>query len=89
MKNFKNLLHILLTIASVFGFLGGWATLAHSRKPLQTVSNTQVVEPLPALSPLPAMNLNPATDNSSNGGLTIIAPSAGRLSRSIFATSGS
>ena len=89
MKNFKNMLHILLTIASVFGFLGGWATLAHSRKPIPTVSPSQVTDPLPALAPLPAMNLGATTDNSSSGGLTIIAPSSGRRARSIFATSGS
>jgi hypothetical protein len=92
MKNFKNMLHILLTGASVLGFLGGWATLAHSHKPAQPVSSSaQALDPLPALAPLPAMNLNASSNNNSSGGqFTIIAPSAPRLrSRSFFSTGGS
>jgi hypothetical protein len=89
MKNFKNSLHILLAIASVFGFLGGWATLAHSGKPVQPVSyGGQTLDPLPALAPLPAMNLNATTDNS-GGGLNIIASAPSRRSRPMFTTSGS
>jgi len=91
MKNFKNILHILLALASVFGFLGGWATLAHSGKPVQPASaGGQALEPLPALAPLPAMNLN--TNNSGGGGqLNIIAPAQApvRRSRPMFTTSGS
>ena len=93
MKNFKNILHILLALTSVFGFLGGWATLAHSGKPVQPVSSGgQALEPLPALAPLPAMNLNAAADSSGGGGqLNIIAPAQApvRRSRPMFTTSGS
>jgi hypothetical protein len=92
MKNFKNILHLLLALASVFGFLGGWATLAHSGKPVQPVSTGggQALDPLPALAPLPAMNLNAAAD-SSGGGLNIIVPAQApvRRSRPMFTTSGS
>jgi len=93
MKNFKNILHILLTLASLFGFLGGWATLAHSGKPVQPVSTGggQTLDPLPALAPLPEMNLNADTNNNSGGGLNIIAPAQApvRRSRPMFTTSGS
>ena len=93
MKNFKNILHILLALASVFGFLGGWATLAHSGKPVQPASaGGQALEPLPALAPLPAMNINADTNNNSGGGgLNIIAPAQApvRSSRPMFTTSGS
>ena len=92
MKNFKNSLHILLALASVFGFLGGWATLAHSGKPVQPVSSGgQALDPLPALAPLPAMNLNASANSSGGGGLNIIAPAQApvRRSRPMFTTSGS
>lgn len=92
MKNFKNMLHILISIASVFGFLGGWATLAHSLKPTQPVSaQGQAILPLPALAPLPSMNLNPSTNNNAGSvqQFTIIAPAPSLRSRPVFRTSGS
>ena len=74
MKNFKNILHYLLTLASLLGFLGGWATLAHSRKPAQTVSaQTQVVEPLAPLDPIPDLGITTNANDNGNG-LNIIVP---------------
>jgi hypothetical protein len=96
MKNLKNILRILLTSASLLGFLGGWATLAHSRKPIQSVANQpQALEPLAPLAPLPAIGSLPANTNSNtgNGLLNIFtpstAPSVRTRSRPMFTTSGS
>jgi hypothetical protein len=88
MKNFKNILRILLTSVSLLGFLGGWATLAHSRKPIQPATNQpQALEPL---APLPSLDSNPANSASNGNGLNIFAPPARRSrSRSLFTTSGS
>ena len=93
MKNFKSVLHLLLTFASLLGFLGGWATLAHSRKPIQPTSgangSTQAIDPLPPLAPLPALGSVSASNNN-NGGLFSIAPSPSRnRSRPLLTTSGS
>jgi hypothetical protein len=52
MKKFKNGLHVLITAASMLSFLGGWAILAHSPKPVQPL------EPLPTLEPVQAFNAN-------------------------------
>ena len=82
MKNFKNLLHLIIAFASVFGFLGGWATLAHSRKPLQPI--TAELDPL---APLPPVDLNPQASNSTNNGVVFVSPN--RRSRSMFMTRGS
>jgi hypothetical protein len=91
MKNFKTSLHILLSVASLVGFLGGWATLAHSRKPLQTTgSDTTTQTQLDPLPPLPALDAN--TASSSNGsGFFSVAPQqqTRRRSRAFFTTSGS
>ena len=90
MKNFKNILRILLTSASLLGFLGGWATLAHARKPIQPV--TAQPQTLAPLAPLPSMDGNPANNNtnSGNGLLNIFTPSTRRSrSRPMFTTSGS
>jgi hypothetical protein len=75
LKNLKGFLHILLTIASVIGFLGGWATLAHSRKPGQVVvtPQAQVTDPLPPLDPLP--DLGVASNSSNNSNLNFVMPS--------------
>lgn len=84
MKNFKNTLHLLITAASLLGFLGGWATLAHSRKP-------QTVQPLQPLAPLPALNspTNASSANSGLFGLFSTAPARRTRTRSVFTTSGS
>ena len=74
MKNFKNILHIMLTVTSVLGFLGGWATLAHSIKPGQAVATqSQAVDPLPPLDPIPDINI--AASGNSSSDLSIVAPS--------------
>lgn len=87
MKSFKTSLHVLLTFASLMGFLGGWATLAHSRKPVQNTSST-TLEPLPALAPLQTGISSPANNNGS--GLITVAPVAPRRTgRSTFTTGGS
>ena len=73
MKNFKTILHIMITVASLLGFLGGWATLAHSIKPTQTTSGqSQVIDPLPPLDPIPAIG-NSSNTTDSNG-LNIVVP---------------
>jgi len=94
MKNFKNTLHVLITVASLAGFLGGWATLAHSRKPIQPTQSgaAQALEPLQPLAPLPALNsaANAGTDN--NGGFLSLfnqAPAQRVRTRPVFRTSGS
>jgi hypothetical protein len=89
MKTFKNSLHILLTLASLLGFLGGWATLAHSRKPIQTVSDQPpALESLAPLAPLPALDSN--NTGASNSPLNIItSPTRRSRSRSMFSTGGS
>jgi hypothetical protein len=82
MKNFKTVLHVIITFASVIGFLGSWATLAHSRKPIQPVQ-AQVLEPLPPLQPIQSFN------NGSNGLQAISPSSRQRGFSSAFMTGGS
>jgi hypothetical protein len=94
MKNLKNILRILLTSVSMLGFLGGWATLAHSRKPIQTTNaQPQTLAPLAPLAPLPAMGSIPTKNNAGSGLLNIFtpstAPSVRTRSRPLFSTSGS
>jgi hypothetical protein len=94
MKNINTPLHILLSVASLLGFLGGWATLAHSRKPIQNTADNasaQAIDPLPALAPLPALDGSTASTGTSAGQFTFSPqsqPSRVR-SRSFFTTSGS
>ena len=65
----------MLTVASLLGFLGGWATLAHARKPGQIVaSQSQAVDPLPPLDPIPDINIS--SNNTNGDGLTIVSPPA-------------
>jgi hypothetical protein len=89
MKPFKNSLHIFITFVSVFAFLGGWATLAHSRKPIQpTQSQTNQIEALPPLAPIPSFNS--VTSNNDDSNLNIIVPTRrSRATNSIFVTRGS
>ncbi|MCX6066586.1 MAG: hypothetical protein NT121_12650 [Chloroflexi bacterium] len=93
MKNLKNSLHILLTFASVIGFLGGWATFAHSRKPIQPVTAQPLaLEPLTPLTPLRAIDGSSVnmSDNNSNWLLNLFTPvRRTRSSRAMFATRGS
>jgi hypothetical protein len=97
MKNFKNTLRIMITLASMLGFLGGWATLAHSRKPIQPTQaqsqQVQALEPLAPLDPLPAIDGSSSNNNNGNGQLRIITPSnlPARRNRAapLFSTTGS
>lgn len=88
MKPFKTSLHILLASASVLGFLGGWATLAHSRKPIQTTQRVQpqVLEALPPLEPIPSFD----SVNSNNGDFGSFIPTQRNQSEiPMFVTRGS
>ncbi len=92
MKPFKNFLHILLTFASLLGFLGGWATLAHAQKPAQH-NNTApgaALDPLPPLAPMPGID-SAASSNNNQGWFTIAPqqPSQLRSRQPVFTTGGS
>jgi hypothetical protein len=96
MKNYKTSLHIMLSVASLLGFLGGWATLAHSRKPIQNTNSSstaaQGLEPLPDLAPLPALDGSSASANNNDGNVITFSQQAqpSRLrQRPFFTTSGS
>lgn len=94
MKSFKTLLHILITSASVIGFLGGWASLAHALKPASKTPQTAGVEalaPLPDIPAMPAMGASPSNSTVTGGNLNIFIPaqSAAPRKRSFFRTSGS
>ena len=78
MKLYKVFLHFLITLVSMFAFLTGWATLAHSLKPAQPVE-------LQALEPLPPVGL---VRTASSNGLQWFASSSRPQSRS-FVTRGS
>jgi hypothetical protein len=78
MKTFKTSLHLLISFASVLGFLGGWATLAHSRKPIQPQAD---LAPLPALQPVGVFGNN-------DSGVQIVSPRHRSVS-SAFMTRGS
>ena len=83
MKLYKVFLHFLITLASTFAFLAGWATLAHSLKPAQPVKQ----EALAPLDPLPPVGLG--SNSSPLGGLQTFSPSPRVRSRSMFVTRGS
>lgn len=83
MKLYKGFLHFLITLVSIFAFLTGWATLAHSLKPAQPVKQDALAE----LEPLPPVGF---VDNSTSpGGLQIFSTSPRVRSRSMFITRGS
>lgn len=83
MKLYKAFLHFVITLVSTFAFLAGWASLAHSLKPIQSVQQNA----LAALDPLPPVGLLSAS--SSSDGLQQFLPTARLRSRSAFATRGS
>jgi hypothetical protein len=83
MKLYKGFLHFLITLVSMFAFLMGWATLAHSLKPAQPVKQ----EALSPLAPLPPVGV--ASNSSSSGGLQFFSPSSQPRARSMFVTRGS
>jgi hypothetical protein len=70
MKSYKAFLHVIITLGSVFAFLTGWASLAHSLKPVQPVQK-QVISQLPPLPPVGQVDLN----NSSGGTYQSYTPS--------------
>jgi len=82
MKLYKGFLHFLITLVSMFAFLMGWATLAHSLKPAQPVKQ----EALAQLEPLPPVGL--VSMPSSSGGVQLFSSSRPRA-RSMFVTRGS
>ena len=82
MRLYKGMYHFLITLVSMFAFLIGWATLAHSLKPLQPVSQ-QALRPLEALPPVGMVR------TSSSNGLQLFSPSPRLRSRSFFMTRGS
>ena len=71
MKAFKSLLHIFLALASTAGFLVGWATFAHSNKPVQP-GQTQVSQQ--DLAPLPALPSIQVDQSSQSNPLQFFAP---------------
>ena len=62
MKLFRKLLRYWMAIASVLSFLLGWVILAHSPKPVPTVTVQPAV--LPNLPPIQAYS---STGNNNNG----------------------
>lgn len=57
MKPLKTTLHIWIALASTLSFLGGWAMLAHSPKPIQPVQASVVsITPLTTLPPIQFFN---------------------------------
>lgn len=87
MKLYKAFLHFLITLISMFAFLIGWATLAHSLKPTQPPSQQQ--QALAPLAPLPPVGVA-SNSSSSSGGLQFFSPSSSQpRARSMFVTRGS
>jgi hypothetical protein len=75
MKIFRKLLHYWFAFISVLSFLGGWAMLAHSLKPIQPLQTTTTsvnVSSMPNLPPIQAFGSN-STGNSN--GLNFTSPS--------------
>jgi hypothetical protein len=56
MKTMKNVLRLWIAGASMAGFVGGWALLAHSPKPAPLINATPAVATLPPLQPVPSIN---------------------------------
>lgn len=82
MKLYKGFLHFLITLISVFAFLLGWATLAHSLKPVQPVQQAALAR----LDPLPPVGL---PSSSPSSGLHLFSSSSQPRARSVFVTRGS
>ncbi len=58
MQLIKNVIRIWIASASVAGFVGGWAILAHAGKPAPLASGSPAavqLSPLPTLAPLPPL----------------------------------
>jgi hypothetical protein len=80
MKLYKTFLHFLLTSASIGAFLMGWASLAHSLKPIQPVSDVATLEPLPPVG---------VTRNNNNSLIQFFSGGSSQASSSRFMTRGS
>lgn len=84
MRLYKGFLHFLITLASTAAFLGGWAALAHSLKPVQPVQKQESF----SLAPLPPVGQ--VNTNAPSGRLQIFSPAPGQnFSRPTFVTRGS
>ena len=64
MKLFRKILRYWFAIASVLSFLGGWAILAHSPKPVQPQAAVAAPAALPSLPPIQAYG--GSTNNNGN-----------------------
>lgn len=84
MKLYKAFLHFIITLVSVFAFLTGWASLAHSLKPIQPADQ----KVLAGLQPLPPVGISFASQPANNR-IQWIPASPKPRSRSVFATRGS
>ncbi len=82
MRLYKGFYHFLITLVSMFAFLIGWATLAHSLKPVQPITQRA----LGRLDPLPPVGMVRTT---SSNGLQLFSPSPRMRSRSFLMTRGS
>jgi hypothetical protein len=87
MKTFKKLLHVLIALGSMIGFLFGWAVLAHSGKPVQPggqgvlTAPQQALAPLPPLPPIQSIQTGAVSnDNSMQFVVPQVRPSAGFFS---------
>jgi hypothetical protein len=67
MKLFRKILRYWIALASVLSFLGGWAILAHSPKPVQLQAGS--AQPSAALQDLPPIQ----TYDSNNNGLNFFS----------------
>jgi hypothetical protein len=72
MKAFKNMLHLWISITSVFGFFGAWSMLAQSFRPTQSQPLTIPVYPTPA--PLPPIGVNAVSQADINLQIATMAP---------------
>jgi len=88
MKAYKTFLHLWITFASLLSFLGGWALLAHAKKPVQPVHTTPVnIAPMPTLPPIQFFN-----GGEGGSGLNYITPNnslASQQSAPLLMTGGS
>jgi energy-converting hydrogenase Eha subunit F len=82
MKTLKNILRWWLSLASVMGFLSGWAMLAHAPKPVPAEQMPALPTPLAPLPPLGS-----ASDAGSQPQSFTISSSQSQMP--VFVTSGS
>jgi hypothetical protein len=78
MKPFRKLLRIWIALASVASFLGGWAILAHSPKPVLSQAGTSQQTVLPDLPAIQAYG-----GDVNNNGLGFFSDNAPANSQSV------